>query len=143
MIRIYGEKEIKTGEIFERTIPTRDVSAAVSVIIADVRKRGDAALKEYALRFDGVKTESIEVGKDEIEAAYERTDGEFKRILIRARDNVTEYHEKQIRKGYELRREGVILGQRIVPVDRAGVYVPGGTAAYPSTVIMDTVPENI
>ncbi len=144
MIRIYGKNEIKTGEIFKRSIPTRNVSAAVSAIIADVRERGDRALYDYALKFDSAELDSLEVSADEMNAAYERTDREFIRILRRARDNVTEYHEKQIRRGFEMKRgDGVILGQRIVPVDRAGVYVPGGTAAYPSTVIMDTVPAKL
>ena len=144
MIRIYGKNEIKTGEIFKRSIPTRNVSAAVAAIIADVRERGDRALYDYALKFDSAELDSLEVSADEMNEAYERTDREFIRILRRARDNVTEYHEKQIRRGFEMKRgDGVILGQRIVPVDRAGVYVPGGTAAYPSTVIMDTVPAKL
>lgn len=121
-----------------------DVSATVAEIIAAVRERGDAAVKELTARLDGAALFSLEVTKEESDAALARTDAEFLSILTQARDNIQAYHEKQKRTGFLMaERPGVVLGQKITALDRVGIYVPGGTAAYPSTVLMDTVPAKI
>lgn len=121
-----------------------DVSAAVAEIIAAVRARGDAAVIELTARFDGAALTTLEVTKEEIGAALAKTDREFLDILTQARDNIRAYHEKQKRSGFLMaERPGVVLGQKITALDRVGIYVPGGTAAYPSTVLMDTVPAKI
>lgn len=144
MIKIYGEKEINNGSIFDRSEKKRDVSGAVAEIIAGVREKGDRALIGYAEKFDGVRLGSLRVTEEEIDAAFARVEPEFIRILERAASNIKRFHEKQIRRGFEFEAErGVVLGQKIVPVEKAGVYVPGGTAAYPSTVLMDTIPAKL
>lgn len=144
MIKIYGQNEIKSGEVFKRNAPMKDVSSAVSEIIKEVRTNGDNALYNYTEKFDGVKLSSLSVTEAEIEEAFAQTEPEFIRILEKAAANIRRFHEKQIRTGYRIECEnGIILGQRVVPVDRAGIYVPGGTAAYPSTVLMDAIPAKL
>ena len=144
MIKIYGQNEIKSGEVFKRNVPLKDVSAAVTEIINDVRANGDEALIRLTEKFDRVRLTSVSVGEDEINEAYGRVEPEFLRILRRAADNIKKFHEKQINKGYMIQNgDGIIEGQRVIPVDRAGIYVPGGTAAYPSTVLMDAIPAKL
>lgn len=144
MIRIFDAEKVPESEIFSRREPVRDVSGAVSEIIEKVRREGDAALKYYSEKFDGVSLERFEVTRDEIENARESVGSDFLRILERAAANIRRFHEKQLRTGFEIRDEaGIVLGQKITPVDRAGLYVPGGTAAYPSTVLMDAIPAKI
>lgn len=144
MIKIYRQNEIKSGEVFKRNVPLKDVSAAVTEIINDVRANGDEALIRLTEKFDRVKLASVSVGEDEINEAYGRVEPEFLRILRRAADNIKKFHEKQINKGYMIQNgDGIIEGQRVIPVDRAGIYVPGGTAAYPSTVLMDAIPAKL
>ncbi len=144
MIKIYGQNEIKSGEVFKRNVPLKDVSAAVTEIINDVRANGDEALIRLTEKFDRVRLASVSVGEDEINEAYGRVEPEFLRILRRAADNIKKFHEKQINKGYMIQNgDGIIEGQRVIPVDRAGIYVPGGTAAYPSTVLMDAIPAKL
>ena len=131
-------------EIFERVNPTASVEGAVSEIIAEVIKNGDAALKAYAEKFDRVSLASLEVSKQEIDAAYEKADAEFLGILEEAAANIRTFHSKQKRDGFEIKREdGVVIGQKVTPIDKVGLYVPGGTAAYPSTVLMDAIPAKI
>ena len=144
MIRIMKYGEVPNDEIFARAIKGNDISATVADILENVRTRGDAALKEYTARFDKAELSDLTVSRSEIEEALDITEPEFINILERAADNIRAYHEKQVRKGYEIKKsDGTILGQRITPVDRAGLYVPGGTAAYPSTVLMDSIPAKI
>ncbi len=121
-----------------------EVNRSVAEIISNVKERGDIAVKEYTERFDRVKVESLEVTKDEIEEAYNSCDKYFLETLKQAKDNISLYHEKQLRKGYDISKEdGVMLGQIIRPLKRVGIYVPGGTASYPSTVLMDAIPAKI
>ena len=144
MIRILEYGQVPNSEIFSRSESGADIAGTVRDIIDNVRKNGDAALKEYTLRFDKVELKDITVSKEEIEKARAEVEPRFIEVLEKAAANIRAYHEKQLRSGYEIRREdGTILGQRITPVDRAGLYVPGGTAAYPSTVLMDSIPAKI
>ncbi len=144
MIKIYEMGKIKDEEIFARSSQVNDTTAVVEKIIEDVRKRGDEALKEYSEKFDHVSLDSFEVTKEEIDAALEKIDADFLDILKEARENITNYHKHQVRNDFVVEeREGVILGQRVLPLEKVGIYVPGGTAAYPSTVLMDAIPAKI
>ena len=121
-----------------------DVSDTVAAIIADVRKRGDAALLEYGKRFDGAALTSLEVTGAERDATLAQVEPAFMDILKEAADNIRAYHQKQIRSGYVMsEKPGVVLGQRVLPLAKAGLYVPGGTACYPSTVLMDAIPAKL
>ena len=144
MIRIMRMGEVAASEIFARAVPETDVSATVREIIADVRKNGDAALLGYTERFDGAKLDSLAVQPEEMQEALDQADPEFLRVLNRAAENIRYFHQAQKRESFVLTpRAGVTMGQRVIPVDRAGLYVPGGTAAYPSTVLMDAIPAKI
>lgn len=121
-----------------------DVSDTVAAIIADVRKRGDTALIEYAKKFDSAALTSLEVTGAERDAALAQVEPAFMDILKEAADNIRAYHQKQIRSGYVMsEKPGVVLGQRVLPLAKAGLYVPGGTACYPSTVLMDAIPAKL
>lgn len=139
ILKSYNEKEI-----FDRSSQTIDVSASVSEIIENVKNNGDIALKEYCLKFDKVEIDSFEVDASLMKKAYENTDSEFKAVLDEAAENIREYHEMQKRDGYEIKRDnGVVLGRRVLPIQRVALYVPGGTAAYPSSVLMNCIPARI
>lgn len=121
-----------------------NVDAVVTEIIANVREKGDAALLEYTERFDGARLTALEVTAAEVGEAYNATDPAFLAILEQAATNISSFHEKQKREGFVMAEQpGVVLGQKVIPLDRVGIYVPGGTASYPSTVLMDAVPAKI
>ena len=144
MIKILKCGEVSRDEIFARTVPTVNVEDTVSEIIKNVRENGDKALFEYCERFDKAKLDSLLVTAAEIDEAVSLVEPKFLDILSRAAANIYAYHEKQARRGFEIRKEdGTVIGQKVIPVDRAGLYVPGGTAAYPSTVLMDSIPAKI
>jgi histidinol dehydrogenase len=143
MIRILRDGEVENKEIFARSTPPVDVTAVVADIIAAVREKGDAALKEYAARFDGAQLDELRVTEEEIDAAVRAVEPEFLAVLERAAANIRRFHEKQVRNSFLINDDGIVMGQKITPVDRAGLYVPGGTAAYPSTVLMDAIPAKI
>jgi len=124
--------------------PTVDVAAIVSDIIANVRANGDAALYAYCEKFDKAKLSSLLVSPEEIEEAIAQVEPKFLEILENAAKNIRNFHEKQVRNSFVINNErGIVTGQKIIPVDRAGLYVPGGTAAYPSSVLMDSIPAKI
>ncbi len=144
MIKIMKYGEVKNEEIFARTQPEIDVEAIVSGIIENVKENGDKALFEYCEKFDKAKLDSLAVAENEIEEAVASVEPEFLEILRRAAANIRKFHEKQKRNSFIINDEpGIVMGQKIIPVDRAGLYVPGGTAAYPSTVLMDSIPAKI
>lgn len=144
MIKIYKCGEVSPEEIFARVSPTASVEGAVAEIIATVIKEKDAALYKYAEKFDGVSLSSLEVTQAEIDAAYEKADKEFVAVLQEAAGNIREFHSKQKRDGFTIRKDnGVVIGQKVTPIEKVGLYVPGGTAAYPSTVLMDAIPAKI
>lgn len=144
MIKILKYNEVDKKDIFARTAPTVDVEDIVADIIYDVRKNGDKALFKYCEKFDKAKLSDLAVSSQEIGEAVNATDPEFLRILKRAAKNITKFHEKQKRNSFIINDEnGIVMGQKIIPVDRAGLYVPGGTAAYPSTVLMDSIPAKL
>jgi len=144
MIRIIRIKDIKDRAILSSPKPTDDVSDKVAAILRDVEERGDAALYEYTKRFDGATLTSLKVTEEEIAEALKKVPAKFLRILKRSAANIRRFHLKQRRKGFEIRRkDGVVLGQKVTPIEKVGLYVPGGTAAYPSTVLMDAIPAKI
>lgn len=143
MIRIYSYDQVSKDEVFARTEPKVNVSEIVSGVIENVRERKDEALREYTEKFDGVRLSSFEVTKEERAAALSKVDPEFLRVLKRSAENIRKFHSEQKRTGFILNEGGVVMGQKVTPVDRAGLYVPGGTAAYPSTVLMDAIPAKI
>ena len=144
MIKILKYGEVSLDEIFARVIPTANVEGIVSSIIAEVVSKGDEALKGYSKKFDGVELERLEVSKEEIDFAYDQADQEFIAVLEEAAINIREFHSKQVRGGFRIeRKDGTVVGQKITPIEKVGLYVPGGTAAYPSTVLMDSIPAKI
>ena len=144
MIKILKYGEVPNSEIFARTAPTVNVQDIVSDIIRDVRERGDTALFAYAKKFDKAELSSLQVTEEEMAEALAAVEPEFIRILERAAANIRKFHQRQVRNSFIINDgDGVIIGQKIIPVDRAGLYVPGGTAAYPSTVLMDSIPAKI
>ena len=144
MIKIYDINKLTLEEILSRETSATGVEEIVADIIANVKKNGDAALYEYCEKFDKVKLSSLEVTPEEIEEAMNLVEPKFIEIIKEAAANITEYHKNQVQKGFEIKKEnGIILGQKVLPVKRAGLYVPGGTAAYPSTVLMDCIPAKI
>ena len=144
MIKILKYGEVENKDIFARVVPEFDVSGTVAEIIANVRKNGDAALMEYTQKFDGATLDSLLVTKEEIDEALGLVEEKFLQILTSAAANIRKFHEKQVRTSFIINDEnGIVTGQKIIPVDRAGLYVPGGTAAYPSTVLMDSIPAKI
>ncbi len=144
MIKIFEVGKIKEEEIFARNEPVAEVGDIVSEIINNVKTNGDKALSEYLEKFDKVKLTDFKVSEEEIASALNKVEPEFLEILKEAESNIRAFHEKQVRQGFMMTaKNGVILGQRVVPIEKVGIYVPGGTAAYPSTVLMDAVPAKI
>ena len=144
MIRIMKLKEIAPEEIFARSNPQVDVSAVVREILATVRAQGDKALYDYCEKFDHVTLPSLEVSQAEKDEAMQAVDPAFLEILRMAAENIRSFHRQQVRTSFILTdRPGVVMGQKIMPIEKVGLYVPGGTAAYPSTVLMDAIPAKI
>lgn len=144
MIKILKYGEVETKDIFARAVPEVDVAGVVSDIIDNVRKNGDKALFEYCKKFDKADLSSLVVSEEEINEAFMAVEPKFIEIIKKAAANIRKFHEKQVRNSFIINDEnGIVVGQKVIPVDRAGLYVPGGTAAYPSTVLMDAIPAKI
>ena len=145
MIRIYEFDSLKPEEILNRDIRTEeDVNAAVDKILAEIRVGGDAALKRYTAEFDGAELESLTVTEEELDAAVAATDPAFLQTLELAAANIRAFHEQQVHRNFMLsQQDGVVLGQRYTPIEKVGICVPGNTAAYPSSVLMDAIPAKI
>ena len=144
MISIMKYGELPNKEIFARSMPTMNVADKVAEILKNVRERGDAALREYTERFDHAAPESLTVTPEEMQEALEATDKDFLAVLEKAAENIRKFHSRQVRNSFIINDEpGIVMGQKVIPVDRAGLYVPGGTATYPSTVLMDVIPAKI
>lgn len=145
MIEIVAAKDMELKDILSRDAEkAEDVSQTVDKILENVRLFGDKALREYALQFDGARLEALEVTAEELQAGWEAVDARFRETLALARQNIAAFHEKQVRQNFVMAEQpGVVLGQRYTPIERVGVYVPGGTASYPSTVLMDVVPAKL
>ena len=137
-------KDTALDEIFPRSqFEYEDINKKVREIIEDVKINGDRALYKYSEMFD-VKLDSLTVSSEEIEEAYNRIDEEFKEVLLAAAKNIRNFHEKQVRNNFFTNgKDGILLGQIINPIEKAGIYIPGGTASYPSTVLMNVIPAKI
>lgn len=144
MIKIMKYGQVPNSEIFARMTPAVDVEAIVADILADVRQNGDQAVLKYCARFDKAELETLEVSPREIEEALADLEPGFLEILREAAANIRAFHSRQVRNSFVIAdRSGIVLGQKVTPIEKVGVYVPGGTAAYPSTVLMDTIPAKI
>ena len=145
MIKIMKTSEVKTEDILKReNAATEEADKIAAAVIADVEARGDEALFEYCEKFDKVKLTSLEVTEEELAEAESLVCAELKETMARSAANIRFFHEKQVRNGFRLEKEqGIILGQKITPIEKAGLYVPGGSASYPSSVLMNAIPAKI
>ncbi len=144
MIRIFKYGEIDNAEIFNRGTAVADVSDTVAEILAEVRKNGDRALAELTAKFDHAEPETLEVSEEEIRDALRQVEPAFLEVLQRSAARIRAFHEKQVRTGFVINEEdGIVLGQKILPLQTVGLYVPGGTASYPSSVLMNAIPAKI
>lgn len=144
MIKIMDYSKTSNEEIFYRGMAASGVEDIVAEIISDVRKNKDAALFKYCKKFDNTDTDKLEVTQEEIDEAFASVDPHFIEVIKKARENIYNYHKHQVKNSFIIsENDGVVLGQKVMPLKRAGIYVPGGTAAYPSTVLMNIVPAKI
>ena len=144
MIRILKYSEMDKEAVFDRNYPTDNVTDIVSAIIEDVKKRGDEALFEYTKRFDKADLKQLQVSAEEIAEAEASLEPDFIAVLNEAAENIRAFHSNQVRSGFILNnKKGVVCGQKIIPMNTVGIYVPGGTAVYPSTVLMDAIPAKL
>lgn len=144
MIQILNYTEAAKAKILSRSMSNSGVERSVAEIIAEVRKNGDSALRAYSEKFDRVTLDTLEVSEQEKAAAYASVAPELLAVMERAAANIRAYHEKQLRSSYMFTgKDGIVLGQRVMALQRVGVYVPGGTASYPSTVLMDCIPAKL
>lgn len=144
MINILRFSAVRADEIFARTEPTANVADIVTEIIETVKQKGDAALLGYGKKFDKADLTTLEVTKTEIDEAFSLVEPRFLDVLKTAAENITAFHQKQVRTSFIINdNDGVVTGQKITPIEKVGLYVPGGTAAYPSTVLMDSIPAKI
>lgn len=144
MIKIMKYGEVSATEIFARGETSFDVADIVTDIIDNVRKNGDKALYAYAEKFDKAKLDSLEVTEKEIEEAFSLVEPRFIEIIKTAAENIRNFHKRQIRNSFIINeQDGIVTGQKVTPIEKVGLYVPGGTAAYPSTVLMDSIPAKL
>ncbi len=144
MIKIMKYGEVSADKIFARGESSFDVSDTVTDIINNVRKNGDKALFEYCEKFDKAKLSALEVTKEEIDEAFVSVEPRFIEIIKTAAHNIRNFHQKQVKNSFIINeQDGIVTGQKVTPIEKVGLYVPGGTAAYPSTVLMDSIPAKI
>ncbi|MEI0445913.1 histidinol dehydrogenase [Brachyspira intermedia] len=146
MIKVINYKECKSLDdiLLRSQFSHDDVNEKVKAILEDVKQNGDSALKKYSKMFDNAEIETLEVTEKEIEEAYNRVDDKFKETLNLAYNNIEKFHKKQLRNSYITNEEdGIVMGQIINPIEKVGVYIPGGTAVYPSTVLMNVIPAKV
>lgn len=144
MIRILRYDPENKDSVLERKVSSKDVSASVREIINNVKEKGDEALFEYTEKFDGADLKALRVSEGEMKEALEKVSPKFMEVLNKSAANIRKFHEKQLRQGFSIKDEnGTVIGQKVIPIENVGLYVPGGTAAYPSTVLMDSIPAKI
>ena len=144
MLKIYKRGETPDAELVRREANSANVTGTVAAIIADVRENGDKALMAYNAKFDKAEGVALEVTAEEIDAAMAEVDPELIKVMELAAENIRVFHEKQLNHGYIMSgKNGSLLGQRVIPLKRVGLYIPGGTAAYPSSVLMNCIPAKI
>ena len=144
MIKIEKYDKKRGANVFIRRMNADPrVTASVAAIVEDVKERGDEAVREYSLKFDGWAGE-MPVSESEWAEGAAQCDAFLLQVMKEAAQNIADFHKRQIPQGFEVEKEnGVILGQKVTPLERVGIYVPGGTAAYPSTVLMNAVPASV
>lgn len=143
MIKILKKGEYALDDILIRDRSGRDVSRVVSEIIFGVKMGGDPTLINYTKSLDGADIDSVELTKEEIDEAVSEVSEEVLNTLQEAADRIAFYHKAQVKEGYVLEEDGVKLRQKVTPLKKVGIYIPGGTAAYPSTVLMNAIPAKI
>ncbi|MBQ7486711.1 MAG: histidinol dehydrogenase, partial [Clostridia bacterium] len=144
MIKILKESDCQADTLLMRSMEKSGVGPAVAQIIETVQAKGDTALIEYARRFDHVELTSLEVTRAQMSAAKERIPADLLKAMTLAAENITRYHKAQLRSGFRLDLgNGVYMGQVITPIEKVGLYIPGGTAAYPSSVFMNAIPAKL
>jgi len=143
MIKILKYGEVSNREIFARTIPQDTVADQVTAIIDAVRKDGDKALFDFCQRFDHVELSALQVSAEELAAAMDSVEPEFLAVLKKAADNIRAFHEKQLREGFRMEGNGTVLGQKVMPIEKVGLCVPGGKTPLSSTVLMDAIPAKV
>ncbi|MEI0526762.1 histidinol dehydrogenase [Brachyspira murdochii] len=146
MIKVINYKECKSLDdiLLRSQFSYDDVNEKVKAILEDVKQNGDNALKKYAKMFDNAEIDNLRVTEKEIEEAYNRVDEKFKETLKLAYNNIEKFHKKQLRNSFITNEEdGIVMGQIINPIEKVGVYIPGGTAVYPSTVLMNVIPAKV
>jgi histidinol dehydrogenase len=144
MIKIMKIGETAKEDILSRGLAAVNVEAIVRGILSDVRENGDGALYKYCKQFDGAELTSLEVTKAELEAALKDADKNLVEVMSKAAGNIEAYHRCQVRNGFIMNQtDGIVVGQRILPLERVGLYIPGGTASYPSTALMNCIPAKI
>ncbi|MBE6913724.1 MAG: histidinol dehydrogenase [Ruminococcaceae bacterium] len=143
MIKIMKYGEVADQDIFARAVPEIDVSAVVADIIATVRAQGDSALLAYNEKFEKAKLSTLQVTREELDAALDAVDPEFLAVLERAAENIRAFHARQLREGFRMEDKGTVLGQKVIPIEKVGLCVPGGVTPLSSTVLMDAIPAKI
>lgn len=144
MIRILDAEKVPLPDILARTEDSRDVSGLVAGIIDEVRKNGDGALRRYSREFDKADIEQLEVPREQLDRALEELAPDLRAVLEEAAENIRAFHRRQVQNGFVIsEKPGVVLGQKVTPIEKVGVYIPGGTAPLPSTVLMDCIPAKI
>lgn len=146
MIRILNEKD--NNQVFNQLLKRTQfdfgsINQTVEEVLNQVKNYGDEALRKYTLAFDGARLESFLVSEQEIEDAYKTIDPELLTYLLAAKENIEAYHQRQLIEDIKIEKDGILIQQRVKPIDSVGIYVPGGTASYPSTVLMNAVPAKI
>ena len=143
MIKILRKGEYELEDVLIRDRSGRDVSKVVEEILFSVKMGGDPTLLNYCETLDGARPERLELTAEEIDEAIKEVSDEVKETLQEAADRIAAYHREQLKEGYTIEANGVTLKQRVLPIEKVGIYIPGGTAAYPSTVLMNAVPAKI
>lgn len=144
MIKIVDYRDLDRKNLFMRKEEELNIAEVVKDIVYSVKMGGDKTLKKYCELFDGKAPENLEVTAAEIEAAFNRVDSALIKTMQKAAANIREFHSQQLREGFTIKKAGgTVLGQKVTPIEKVGIYIPGGTASYPSTVLMNCIPARI
>ncbi len=144
MVKVLDASRVPLSEILDRTEEQRDISGAVANILADVRQNGDAALRRYTREFDKAEPDALEVPREQLDKALADLEPGLRAVLEEAAENIRAFHRRQVQHGFVISdKPGIVLGQKVAPIEKVGVYIPGGTAPLPSTVLMDCIPAKI
>ena len=144
MLTILDAAQVPLSEILARTEDQRDISGLTADIIADVRQSGDAALRRYTKEFDKAEPDTLEVPREQLDQALADLEPGLRSVLEEAAENIRAFHRRQVQNGFIISGQpGLVLGQKVTPIEKVGVYIPGGTAPLPSTVLMDCIPAKI